>query len=178
MQRYFTDATLTVGAHATLNSTVEHHAVTVLRMQVDDQLEVADAQGHAFVTTITKTAPLTVRVERPIPQSHELPVAVTIVCGISKGQKAELIVQKATELGVRQVIFVNTQWATARWLPDRAAKKVARLQQVAQSAAEQSHRDRVPQVSFVPLLDAVLHMEQMPRWWRTRSPPKLVNMRS
>ncbi len=159
MQRYFTDESLTGGASVTLHGAVEHHAITVLRMQVGGQFELAGAQGHAFVVTITGIDPLTVRVEQRIAANHELPVAVTIVCGISKGQKAELIVQKATELGVTRVLFVNTQWATARWLPDRAAKKVARLQQVAQSAAEQSHRDVVPTVGFVPLLDAVMRLD-------------------
>ncbi|MBC6499409.1 RsmE family RNA methyltransferase [Weissella confusa] len=63
----------------------------------------------------------------------------------------ELVVQKATELGVHHVIIVETDWSVVHW-GMKADKKLARLQKIAQGAAEQSHRLRVPDVTYVEKL--------------------------
>ncbi len=151
MQRYFTDSPLQLGALVTLDKEIAHHAVTVLRMQVGAMFELAHA-GRAYHVTITETSPLTVQVTDEISRHVELPVQVTLVCGLSKAQKPEWIVQKATELGATTIYFAGSQWATVRWPQEKVAKKLARLQQVAISAAEQSHRDVVPTVDFMPTL--------------------------
>lgn len=151
MQRYFTDAPLTRGVQVTLDKDIEHHAVTVLRMDIGNEFELASA-GQAFRVRIDAVKPLTVTVIEPIDRNVELPVAVTLVCGLSKAQKPEWIVQKGTELGATTIYFTGSQWATVRWQQDKVGKKLARLQQVAASAAEQSHRNVVPTVAFLPQL--------------------------
>ncbi|WP_127848122.1 RsmE family RNA methyltransferase [Lacticaseibacillus hulanensis] len=151
MQRYFTSEPLAVGKRVTLDKDIEHHAVTVLRMTEGDVFELASS-GAAFRVQIVTGKPLTVEVLAPIERQVELPVRVTLVCGLSKAQKPEWITQKATELGATTIYFTGSQWATVRWQQDKVAKKLARLQQVAQSAAEQSHRDIVPTVRYLPKL--------------------------
>ncbi|WP_407890970.1 RsmE family RNA methyltransferase [Lacticaseibacillus sp. N501-2] len=150
MNRYFTQQPLAIGAQVTLEAAIQKHAVKVLRQVAGDQLELAHA-GHAFVATITDVAPLTVQVTQEITRAVELPISVHLVCGVGKGDKAEWIVQKATELGASRISFANTQWGTAKWAPEKVAKKLSRLQAVAQGAAEQSHRNVVPAVQFTKL---------------------------
>lgn len=151
MQRYFTTTDLQVGVIISLDKDIEHHATTVLRMNIGDKFELA-SHGQAYVAAITAVKPLQVEITQVLDRSVELPIAVTIVCGLSKAQKPEWITQKATELGAARIIFAGSQWATVRWAPEKVAKKIARLQQVATSAAEQSHRDVVPVVEFLPKL--------------------------
>lgn len=155
MNRYFVQQALTVGQTVTLPPAVAKHALTVLRGQVGDDLELVGTAPQAYVATITSIDPPTVQVTRELPGQSELPVAVTIVCGIGKGDKAEWITQKATELGVAKLVFYNATWGTARWPGERAAKKVARLAAIAAGAAAQSHRTVIPQVAFIPQLAAL-----------------------
>lgn len=151
MNRFFTNQPLTQGATATLPASVQKHAIQVLRLQAGAQIEVVSVDHQAFVATIMSVAPLMVQVDRPILRPVELPVAVHLLCGVPKGDKAELIVQKATELGAMQISFFNSQWATAKWQAPRVSKKLARLAAIAQGAAEQSHRCFVPAVDVVTL---------------------------
>ncbi|WDF83773.1 16S rRNA (uracil(1498)-N(3))-methyltransferase [Lacticaseibacillus pabuli] len=152
MQRYFASSELHVDDSFTLDTATRRHAATVLRMQPGDQFELADSRGKVFTSTITDLDPLTVHVDEDITRDVELPVDVTIVCGVAKSQKAELITQKATELGVSRVVFANSQWGTARWEATRMRRKLERLQLIARGAAEQSHRNKIPQVDFLPKL--------------------------
>ncbi|KRM72717.1 16S rRNA (uracil(1498)-N(3))-methyltransferase [Lacticaseibacillus brantae] len=155
MNRFFTNQPLTSATTTQLASAIQQHAIKVLRMQVGDQLELVSEAGHVFLSTIVEPSPLTVAVGKEITQPVELPVAVHLVCGVPKGDKAELIVQKATELGAASITFVNTQWATARWRAERIDKKLTRLQGIAQGAAEQSHRNVIPEIDFAQNLEYV-----------------------
>ncbi|MCI1986058.1 MAG: 16S rRNA (uracil(1498)-N(3))-methyltransferase [Lactobacillus sp.] len=160
MMRFFTSQTLTPGTSVTLEPTIQKHAIRVLRLDVGAQFELADGDGHAFVATIAAVDPLVVTLAAPITRPVELPVTVRLVCGVPKGDKADWIVQKATELGASRIDFFNSQWATAKWKPDRVTKKLARLQAIAQGAAEQSHRDVLPTVGFTTLADLTLEEGQ------------------
>ncbi len=149
MQRYFLDFEPTSTTFQ-LPADVAHHFITVLRAQVDDQAEFVLPDRETVVLARVKQrqtdgAQMEV-LERYQPQV-ELPVEVTLIIALAKGTKPELVVQKATELGVKELIFVETAWSVVHW-GSKAAKKVARLQKVAQAAAEQSHRTKVPTVNY------------------------------
>ena len=85
-------------------------------------------------------------------QKVELPVAVTIAVGLSKGDKLDWIVQKATELGVSEIIPLSMTRNVVKWTGDKSAKKIERLQKIAEEASEQSHRLKVPRVTNVMTL--------------------------
>lgn len=152
MQRYFTSDVLTIGQTVTLDNATRKHAVQVLRMQPGAQIELAGAEAQVYLATIKGIDPLEVIIESQIESRVELPVAVTLVCGIAKAQKAELVVQKATELGASRIIFANGRWGTAKWAANKVEKKLERLRLIAQGAAEQSHRNCIPKVEFLPQL--------------------------
>ena len=101
MQRYF----LNVGPSTsplTLPSDVAHHLTTVLRAQVGTEIEVVLNNHLAYHARVRTTAPTTtVDLLAPLDRQSELPVRVTLLCGLPKTkEKPELIVQKATELGL------------------------------------------------------------------------------
>lgn len=149
MQHYFVNELLAVDQPVTLGKDESHHLSKVLRAKVGDQVELVSSNQELFLAQITAVDKLvvclpTVNLEHNV----ELPVDVTIVSGLSKANKPELIVQKATELGVREVIFTPMARSIVKW-DQKAVKKIERLNQVAKSAAEQSHRNQVPQVKYV-----------------------------
>ncbi|GKT03288.1 RsmE family RNA methyltransferase [Furfurilactobacillus sp. WILCCON 0119] len=162
MQHYFLPTELvltTVGETFSLTPALYKHFVQVLRAQVGTTAEFVTGEHQlleAQLTTLTpddKQAVMTVTAFKP--STVELPVHTRIVCGVPKGDKAELITQKATELGVAEIVFVPTAWAVASW-KQKAAKKISRYQEIATNAAQQSHRLVIPTVRYCESLTAAL----------------------
>ena len=79
-------------------------------------------------------------------QTNEMPVKVSIVCGLPKGDKLELITQKATELGMHTLYPFEAKRSIVKWDKQKNEKKIARLQKIAKEAAEQSHRSMIPHI--------------------------------
>jgi len=155
VQRFFTEHLLHSQQTVTLEPAIAKHAIKVLRYDVGAVFELADPKHRVYQATVQTTDPLTVEIGSEITKNVELPITVEVVCGVSKGDKAEWIVQKATELGAAKIGFFNAQWGTARWPAERIAKKVDRLATIAQNAAEQSHRNLVPEVTMYAKLSDV-----------------------
>lgn len=161
MQHYFLPATWQPSETFTLDSATYKHFVQVLRAEVGTSAEFVTPTQQllvAHVVDVDKDAKVAhMQVDETIRKSVELPVHARIVCGVPKGDKAELIVQKATELGVHEVVFVKTQWAVADW-QKKASKKITRLQDIALNAAQQSHRLQIPTISYVSSLRDVAQL--------------------
>ncbi|KRM62475.1 RsmE family RNA methyltransferase [Paucilactobacillus vaccinostercus DSM 20634] len=158
MQRYFLKQTKIIDGGFELSSEVAHHFVTVMRAQVGDLAEFVLDDGVEVVAQLIKVdgKRAWVQVDHEITTSSELPVNVTLACGVPKGEKAQLIVQKATELGVDKIIFFEAERSISRWHSDRRQKKIEKLVKVARGAAEQSHRTVIPQIVYqTDLLQAV-----------------------
>src|SRR5690606_41428792 len=79
----------------------------------------------------------------------ELPKKVTIACGLPKGDKLDLITQKATELGMYALLPFSAERSIVKWDSSKSGKKIGRLQKIAKEAAEQSHRTHGPEVDSV-----------------------------
>lgn len=147
LQRYFLERPFDEQGQAILKDDDYKHIVNVMRMTVDDKIITVSA-GEAFVSTITNVMQGAVeiqKVEGPLPQ-NELPVDVTIVNGLAKGDKHDLIVQKGTELGVSAIIPFKAERSIVKWDDKKGSKKIERLQKIAKQAAEQCHRTVVPKV--------------------------------
>ncbi|WP_282708944.1 16S rRNA (uracil(1498)-N(3))-methyltransferase [Ligilactobacillus sp. Marseille-Q7487] len=160
MQRYFIQQTQ-ISEEIMLPADIYKHAVVVLRMKVGAKFELVsqDQTIHLMeITRIENKSAYAKLCERYV-KEVELPVKVSIVCGVSKGDKAEWIVQKGTELGANQFIFYNADYSVAKWDAKKAPKKCKRLSKIAQAAAEQSHRTIIPTVKFVQDFNEILQME-------------------
>lgn len=139
------------------------HLRDVLRLQRGDQIYVFDGAGKEFHCAIEdigrEFAQLNVRAEVQ-PAQPESPLDLTLAVALLKGEKFDLVVQKATELGVTRILPVITERADVR-LRDAsdASKRVTRWQRIALEAAKQSGRARVPEVAsprtFQSLLESL-----------------------
>lgn len=127
------------------------HLRDVLRLQPGDQVFVFDGEGREFNCSVTELrrdfAVLTV-VDEVEPAKRESPLDLCLGLALLKGEKFDLVVQKATELGVARITPLITERADVRLRDVKdAEKRVARWQRIAQEAAKQSGRARVPDVT-------------------------------
>lgn len=156
MQRYFIDQSASQQEFE-LPKDVAHHLVTVLRAQVGSQVELVLTDHRVYLATVTATNPARVKIVCDLNRNSELPLRITLLCGLPKTkEKPELIVQKATELGADRIVFFESARSISHWAKNKQAKKLARLQKIADGAAEQSHRNRQPRVDYCPDLTTAL----------------------
>ena len=143
MQRYF--ATLIDSEHVKLEPEDEHHLLRVMRMRQGDEIEVV-ANGVLYLCNIGSTNPLTIYAVHEIETDVELNVDVTLLFALTKGDRTDLVVQKATELGVKKVALIQSERTVVRYEEKDIAKKCARYQKIMKEASEQSHRLVVPEM--------------------------------
>lgn len=156
MQRYFLTEE-PAEQRFILPEDIAHHFMTVLRGEIDSEAEfvLPDRQRVVIAKVVEVTEhETTMEIVSERQSDVELPVDVTLVLGLTKGDKPELVVQKATELGVTNIVFVETAWSVVRW-GMKIDKKLARLNKIAQAAAEQSHRLHIPEITYAPNLAAL-----------------------
>ena len=153
MQRYFVKGIVSGATHSLEFSKEQVHQLKkVMRVRVGELFEVVDEKSQLAIVEVTELEPFEVKVVELLEQEVELPVAVTIAVGLSKGDKLDWIVQKATELGVSEIIPLSMTRNVVKWTGDKADKKIERLQKIAEEASEQSHRLKVPRVTSVMTL--------------------------
>lgn len=158
MQRYFVKGNVTETTHSLQFSKEQVHQLKkVLRVRAGEQFEVVDDASQLAIVEVTELDPFEVKVVELLEQKVELPVSVTIAVGLSKGDKLDWIVQKATELGVSEIIPLSLTRNVVKWTGDKADKKIERLQKIAEEASEQSHRLKVPRVTSVMTLKELVN---------------------
>lgn len=129
-----------------------NHIKNVLRMKIGEEIAVSNGQdGKEYRCGIAAFEEDQVRCElRFIKEDGvELPVKVYLFQGLPKADKMELVVQKAVELGVHQIIPVAAKRCVVKLDDKKAQSKIARWQGIAEAAAKQSKRGIIPQVSEV-----------------------------
>ncbi len=148
MPRFFVSAPPSVGGTAVLDGADARHIAGSLRMTVGESLTLCDGCGTDYTATITAIdrEQVTVAVNSAAPTVSEPTLAVTLYMGYPKGDKLDLIVQKAVELGVTTIVPVLTTRSIVRLDGKDAKKKCVRLQRIAAEAAGQSERGIIPTV--------------------------------
>jgi len=139
-----------------------NHMKNVLRMKPGDPVVISDGSDrdhYCRILSIDKEeARLTPESEK---NSSELPAEIVLYQGLPKADKMELIIQKAVELGASRIVPVDMKRCVVRLDEKKIQSKTARWNQIARSAAEQSGRSRIPEVSAVMRYrDAVLELEK------------------
>jgi 16S rRNA (uracil1498-N3)-methyltransferase len=153
--RFFVEGVHAAGERVAFAPDDARKLATVLRAQDGDTVEVVDSGGNAWATVLAVAdgavrGTLTAALPRP---SRELGIAVTIAQAIPKGQKMELVVEKATELGAAAIVPFRSR----RVVGDRTGDhKRERWQRIARGAAQQSGRSVVPAIAPVATWDELL----------------------
>lgn len=143
--RLFVDQPLQAGLGITLSEAAANHAVRVLRLREGDAVTLFNGDGHDYSGEISLgKREARVHIGRVDAVANESPLAITLVQAIARGEKMDLILQKATELGVAAITPVVTERTEVRLDAERALKRHQHWLGVIQSACEQCGRARVP----------------------------------
>ena len=154
MQRYF--ASLLDDEHIKLTKDDEHHLLHVMRMKKDDEIE-AVANDKLYLCKIKSVNPLDIYIVHELKSDAELPVDVTLLFALTKGDKIDLVVQKATELGVKNIVLIQSERTVVKYDNKDIDKKIQRFQKIMKEASEQSHR------LVVPNLIGIYNLKQLPK---------------
>ena len=156
--RLHADLPLAVDAEFALPPDAAEHAARVLRLPAGAPLVLFNGDGCDYAATIAAIDKRTVRVQVTACElvHNESPLPLLLAQGIARGDKMDLIVQKATELGVAGIVPLLTERSEVRLDAERGAKRLAHWQSVAISACEQSGRARIPGIAPIQPLAAWL----------------------
>jgi len=150
LTRIYSEGPLTSGAVVSLSAAGAYHVARVLRMRPGAPLIVFDGSGMDFPSEIVDVAgdQVSVRLRSQTPATGESPLRITLVQGISRGERMDWTLQKATELGVIGVAPVLTSRSVVRLDEKQAAKKHAHWRAIVIGACEQCGRSRIPTVGM------------------------------
>jgi 16S rRNA (uracil1498-N3)-methyltransferase len=156
--RLYCDLPLSPGAEIALPEAAARHAVTVLRLQVGDTLNLFNGEGGEYSASLVAVNKRETRVR--LIEFHaaerESPLRITLALGISAGERMDYSLQKATELGVAAIQPLATERSVVKLAGERADKRLRHWQNVVVAACEQCGRNRVPAVAPVQKLFAYL----------------------
>lgn len=151
MPRFFVTRSQVQNDEIVIQGNDVNHIKNVLRMSPGDELSLSDGEGMDYFCKIKSIEREEVRlsIENSWTSYVELPVKLYLFQGLPKGDKMELIIQKAVELGAFEIIPVRTKRAIVKLDDKKEAKKIARWQQIAESGAKQSGRGLIPEIKSV-----------------------------
>lgn len=156
--RFFVDPGRINGSQVRITGPDVAHITRVLRLGKGGTLIVLDGRGRSYEAEIQSPGrdEVVCEIKKELLTTPACPVKVTLVQGIPKGEKMEIIIQKGTELGVSRVIPLVCRRAVVKLEGDRMLKKSERWQRIALEAAKQCRRPDVPEVAEPADLDEVL----------------------
>lgn len=149
MQKVFVESNQIEENKITIIGPDVKHIWNVLRMQIGEKLQVCNQETlENYIVTIEelKKEEIRTKVIEKLQASVESNVEIDLYQGLPKADKMELIIQKTTELGIMRIIPVDMARCVVKLEEKEAKKKLDRWQKIATSAAQQSKRDRVPEI--------------------------------
>lgn len=155
-----TDLRRQAGPHAfvpdlnapSLTSDDHHHLARVLRLRDGDPMTLSDGQGRWCTARFAECPEPT----GPVVDVPSIGDSTTLAFALTKAGKPELVVQKATEIGVDHIVIFHGEHSVPRWDDNKRTKGQGRLERVAYEAAMQSRQVRLPTVQIVGGLGELL----------------------
>ena len=147
--RVYSPQTMAIGDCIELEAGAARHLTSALRMNSGQLVTLFNGQGGEYTAELVeaKKGKATVRIAAFDQTNRESSLSIHLAIGISRGERMDWIMQKATELGVSEITPLFTERCEVKLSGDRLDKKVVHWQQVAISACEQSQRNRVPTIN-------------------------------
>jgi 16S rRNA (uracil1498-N3)-methyltransferase len=143
-------AQLARGNPVALTASQARYVETVLRLRSGAAIEVFDGEGRRFEAELE---PSGLRIGKELPRGPGSALDVWLAQAIVKGDKLDLVVQKATELGASRILLLDTSRSVVKLDDRRAGSRVERLRRVAEEAARQCGRREVPPIDGPLALD-------------------------
>lgn len=158
MHRFFISPENIYDGEVRISGSEARHVERVLRLQAGDQITVFDGSGWEYTVLLTgkKGGDLIGEVMARKQVDREAGMELHLVQGIARGERMDLVIQKAAELGVHTIHPLASEYSVVQLQGERAEKKVQRWQQIAREACKQCRRNLVPRVEPIRELTAFL----------------------
>ena len=158
MKRFFIDQALGVGQNLTLPKETRQYIERVIRLKPRQSVVLFNGQGGEFHATLQGNG--LAHIEQHFAIEHESPLPIRLIQGISKGERMDVTLQKATELGASQLSPVSCERSVVRLDEERAERRHERWSSILHSACEQCGRNRIPQLDELSKLEKLLSEPQ------------------
>lgn len=155
MQRYFIDEKYIQGEFIKIDAFNHKHMQKVMRYRNGDEVVCILPTHQSFVYEIANIDEGILQQKYEIFEDHELDVDVTLIYGLPKSDKFELVLQKATELGVRRIVPFLSKRSVIKTDAKTFAKKTERYQKILKEASEQSYRQMIPELTSLVTMKEV-----------------------
>lgn len=163
IRRVFVDAELQPGRQIDLPAETVNYLRNVLRLRDGQPLELFNGRGRRARGQLSLARrEARVQVESSETSPAESVVSITLMAALAKGEKMELVIQKAVELGVTTIAPVETERSVLELKGARAEKRIARWRQIMINACEQCGRDTLPVIDPIRSLDEVVGDTEAP----------------
>jgi len=160
--RIYSAQVLALGAQVTLEADAAHHLARVLRLPIGSPLILFNGDGNEYRAEIIALDKknVVVVISNVLTEARESPLAIHLGVAISKGERMDWVIQKATELGVTEISPLQSERVEVRLHGEREEKKLAHWRAVAISACEQCARNRIPVINDVrPLFNWIENIQ-------------------
>lgn len=151
MQRYFGRIFKNM---IVLDEDDKYHLLKVMRARKGEQIEVV-ADEKVYLSEIVSTKPLEIIAKKTLKDNSELPNYIILLAALLKGDKMDLVLQKATELGVSEVVLLTTDRTIVKIKDHQNDLKLGRYQKILKEAAQQSKRNRIPYIKNIISFDRI-----------------------
>lgn len=140
-----------------------HHIKKVMRNVNGDEIICIDSSGHNYLCSISDIETGQVMIKEEVNNATELDIQVTLIYALPKGDKFDMVLQKATELGVHRIVPLQAQRCVVKTNPEKFSKKKVRYQKIVKEASEQSYRNTIP------IIENVISIQDMEKYLGTYS---------
>jgi 16S rRNA (uracil1498-N3)-methyltransferase len=149
LTRVYVEEALTGGTRGLISGNAANHIARVLRLGVGDAVTLFDGRGGEYASRIEalKKDAVEVAVGEHAPIERESRLSVTLAQGVSRGERMDLVMQKATELGVQRIVPLITKRSVVRLDPGQAQKKLQHWRGIVIASCEQCGRNRLPELA-------------------------------
>ncbi len=146
MQRYF--AYKNKHDEIVINDDDIFHIVNVMRMKEDAEFEINN-DGDIYLAKVDLVSPFKFSLIKKIEENHELNGYIRLLYCLPKGDKVDLVIQKAVELGANEIVLINSTRSIAKITNENRDKKIARFNKIIKEASEQSKRTKLLKLNDV-----------------------------
>lgn len=154
ISRLYVPEALNCGQHIELDDDSGHYVRTVLRLAKNDKIVLFDGSGADYLSVLLEVSRnrVAVALEQRQPRDAESPLTIILGLGMARGDRMDLSVQKAVELGVNRITPIETERCLVQLKGDKRIQRFKHWQRIIQHAAEQSGRSVLPELSPITQL--------------------------
>ena len=162
VSRLYTSADLALGKQLELDEENGHYVRTVLRLKKETEIILFNGRGGEYLCTVTEVnrKAVMININKWLDRCVESPLLVTLGLGISRGDRMDLSVQKAVELGVNFITPLLTERCVVQFKGEKKPQRLLHWQKIVQHAAEQSGRTTLPELSEIEHLQQWVDKQQ------------------